>query len=115
MYRLGDPVVFTANKHSAHPGPRAEKVQPEPHGEGYSYDVKKFWLITEIRSDGTIAAITRRGKRRLVRRDDPRLRPARWWERLLYRSRFPQPPSDDESGTTAEQRGQLPVNHLRAG
>ena len=110
MYRLGDRVVFIATKHRSHPGPRAEKVQPEPHGEGYSYDVKKYWLVTEIRSDGTIAAVTRRGKRRLVRRDDPRLRPARWWERLLYRSRFPQEPGSGGPSAPAKQRGQLSVN-----
>ena len=110
MYRLGDRVVFIANKHSAHPGPRAEKVQPERHGEGYTYDVKKFWVVTEVRSDGTIAAVTRRGKRRLVHRDDPRLRPARWWERLLYRSRFPQPPDSGPPSAPTEQRGQLSVN-----
>ena len=110
MYQPGDCVVFTATKHSDHPGPRAEKVQPEAHGEGYSYDVKKYWVVTEIRSDGTIAAATRRGKRRLVRPDDPRLRPARWWERLLYRSRFPNPPRSGGPGTPAEQRGQLSVN-----
>ena len=110
MYRLGDRVVFIANKHSAHPGPRAEKVQPEPHGEGYSYDVKKFWRVSEVRNDGTIAAITRRGKRRLVRGDEPRLRPARWWERLLYRSRFPEFPNSNPPSSTSEQRGQLSVN-----
>lgn len=110
MYRLGDRVVFTATKHSAHPGPRAEKVQPERHGEGYSYDVKKFWLVAEVRNDGTIAAITRRGKRRLVRGDDPRLRPARWWERLLYRSRFPQWHESNRPSAPTQQRGQLSVN-----
>jgi len=110
MYRTGDPVVFVATKRSAHPGPRAQKVRPERKGEGYTYDVKKFWLIVEIKSDGTLAALTRRGKRRLVRRDDPRLRPARWWERLLYSSRFPRLPGPTDVGNSTNKTGQLSVN-----
>jgi hypothetical protein len=110
MYRYGDRVVFVATKHSAHPGPRAEKVQPEPHGEGYSYDVKKYWLVLEVRKDGTIEALTRRGKRRIVRHDDPRLRPARWWERMFLASRFPRFPDSIDHGTPAKQHGHLSVN-----
>lgn len=109
MYRLGDPVVYLATKHSVHPGPRAEKVQPEPHGEGYSYDVKKYWLVAEVRDDGMVAALTRRGKKRVVRPDDPRLRPARWWERMFFKSRFPQFPENSGPSAPADQRGHLSV------
>jgi hypothetical protein len=89
MYRPGDRVVYTATKHSAHPGPRAEAVHPEEHGEGYWYDVKKYWLVVQVGGDGCITIITRRGKERAIASDDPRLRPARWWENLFLRDRFP--------------------------
>ena len=39
--------------------------------------------------DGTIELVTRRGKVHQVKADDPRLRPARLWERWMYRDRFP--------------------------
>jgi hypothetical protein len=90
MYRPGDRVVFTATKHSAHPGPRAEAVDPEPHGEGYLYNVKKYWLVQSVRPDGMVALVTRRGKNHVLPAADPRLRLARWWEAFFLRSRFPQ-------------------------
>jgi hypothetical protein len=89
MYKPGDRVVYTATKHSAHPGPRAEGVQPEQHGEGYWYDVKKYWIVSQVNPDGRLTVVTRRGKERAVAADDPRLRPARWWESLLFGRRFP--------------------------
>src|SRR3954451_12098657 len=90
MYQSGDRVIYVAEKHSQHPGPRAEAVQPETHGEGYSYQVKKYWVVLEVR-DSSLLVCTRRGKQRNVSTTDPRLRPARWWEKLLLGSRFPDP------------------------
>jgi len=90
IYKSGDPVVYVVSKHSDHPGPRAESVQPEPNGEGYSYAVKKYWRIVEVdRQQGTVSVMTRRGKARQIRIGDPQLRLASWWERLLLSSRFP--------------------------
>jgi hypothetical protein len=91
MYHVGDRVIYLAEKHSLHPGPRAEDIEPETHGEGYWYRVKKFWTVLEVRPDGQITVLTRRGKQRQIAAADPRLRPARWWERWLYGSRFPRP------------------------
>ena len=91
MYRPGDRVIYTAVKHSAHPGPRAEAVEPERNGEGYSYHVKKYWLVLDVRNDGVLVVVTRRGKQRTVLPSDARLRPARWWENFFLASRFPQP------------------------
>lgn len=88
MYQPGDRVIYVAAKHSQHPGPRAEAVEPETHGEGYSYQVKKYWLVLAVHDD-TLTVRTRRGKQRSVSTSDPRLRPARWWEKLLLGSRFP--------------------------
>jgi hypothetical protein len=52
------------------------------------YSVDKYWIVTEQR-DGQITLLSRRGKLHLVDANDPRLRPASWWERLIYRDRFP--------------------------
>jgi hypothetical protein len=90
MYRPGDRVVYTATKHSSHPGPRAEAVEPEPNGEGYSYHVKKYWRVLDVRGDGTLIVVTRRGKQRAIPASDTHLRPARWWETFFFRGRFPQ-------------------------
>ncbi len=89
MYQPGDRVVFLAQKHSQHPGPRAEAIAPETHGEGYWYNVKKYWVVLESHADGMLTVRTRRGKQRTIAANDTRLRPARWWERVLLASRFP--------------------------
>lgn len=88
-YSTGDPVIFRKFKHSSAPGPRAKQVAPAPHGEEYAYCVDKFWTVVDVRDDGQLLVTTRRGKENVVAVGDPNLRPARWWERLLYRDRFP--------------------------
>ncbi|ADB19204.1 hypothetical protein Psta_4562 [Pirellula staleyi DSM 6068] len=93
MYQPGDRVVYMTTKHSSHPTPRACAVQPEPHGEGYTYDVKKFWLVQDVGADGNLVVVTRRGKTRTVAATDSRLRAANWWERMFLGHRFPQPGS----------------------
>jgi hypothetical protein len=90
-YCLGDWVVYRKTKHSASPGPRAKEISPEPNGEAYSYCVEKFWTVTNV-ENGHVVLMTRRGKQHTVEADDPNLRHARWWEKLLYRDRFPQNP-----------------------
>lgn len=88
-FRPGDRVIYRKSKHSTSPGPRAADVQPAPRGEYYAYNVDKFWTVSEVKPDGTIVVRTRRGKEHLLEPDDRALRKARWWERLLYRDRFP--------------------------
>jgi hypothetical protein len=105
MYRPGDRVVYTASKHSRHPGPRAEQVTPERNGEGYFYDVRKYWLVRAVQPDGMLVVVTRRGKERLVAAADERLRPARWWENLFLASRFPQRP--DSPGPDSQDRSAI--------
>jgi len=85
----GDPVIFRVCKISTDPGPRAQVVFPAEHGDWYSYQVDKYWAVSEVLSDGSVTLVTRRGKQHTVPIDDPRLRAARWWERWLYRDRFP--------------------------
>lgn len=98
MYKPGDRVIYLATKHSTHPGPRAEDVHPEQHGEGYWYDVKKFWVVRRVQADGRLTIITRRGKERAIAPDDPRLRPAKWWESLLFGNRFPRSDAPTQHG-----------------
>lgn len=87
-YCPGDWVIYRKAKHSASPGPRAREIAPEPNGEEYSYCVDKFWVVSRI-ENGCLVLSTRRGKQHVVEADDPNLRYARWWERFLYRHRFP--------------------------
>jgi hypothetical protein len=87
-FRVGERVIFRMSKRSAHPGPRAVHVRPETAGEGYQYEVNKFWTVREVRGD-QLVLLTRRGKLRVVNASDPALRRAGWWERLAYSNRFP--------------------------
>ena len=112
MYRPGDRVVYTATKHSSHPGPRAEAVAPEPNGEGYSYHVKKYWRVLDVRSDGTLIVVTRRGKQRSIPTSDAHLRPARWWETFFLGGRFPQSEAiQTGSGSSPLPPTRAPVSH----
>jgi len=88
-YEPGEPVIYRATKFSTRPGPRAHHVAPSPQGELYNYLVDKFWVVGDVLADGRLLLKTRRGKQHIIAADDPNLRPARWWERWLYRSRFP--------------------------
>jgi hypothetical protein len=89
MLKPGDPVVYHMSKVSTDPGPRAHDVHPAEFGETYRYLVDKYWKVADVLTTGQVVLVTRRGKRHVVTADDPRLRPARWWERWLYRRRFP--------------------------
>lgn len=89
IYRPGDLVVFVVSKISREPGPRAHHIHPAPFGETYQYIVEKYWTVRSHATDGTLELVTRRGKVHHVRADDPRLRPARLWERWFHRGRFP--------------------------
>lgn len=88
-YRPGDPVIFRVTKQSTDPGPRAVDVHPAPAGETYSYQVDKYWTVSDVLPDGQLKLVTRRGKQRSVSIQDFRLRHARWWEKWIYRHRFP--------------------------
>ncbi len=88
-YAIGDPVVFRMTKVSTEPAKRAHDVHPAPSGETYTYLVDKFWTVSQVYGTGELLLVTRRGKQHRVAVDDPRLRPARLWERWLYRERFP--------------------------
>ena len=59
------------------------------HGDYYSYTVDKYWIVTQIRGDDGLIVRTRRGKERAIPTRDPNLRPATWWEKIIYSKRFP--------------------------
>jgi hypothetical protein len=86
---VGDRVVYSRQKHSSSPGPRAQEVTPAAHGESYSYLVDKYWRVVAVEPDGVLLVRTRRGKQHRVRMDDPRLRRPTMWERLFRADRFP--------------------------
>jgi hypothetical protein len=88
-FRPGDLVVFRLSKTSLEPGRRAQNVHPAPHGDTYTYLVDKFWAVSEVVDAEHLVLVTRRGKEHPVAIHDPRLRRAQWWERWLYRDRFP--------------------------
>jgi len=86
--RPGDLIIYRKTKHSTHPGPRAANIQPAINGDNYAYTIDKFWVVEEVRNDGTIIAATRRGKRNHLKADDPMLKRANFIQHFLYRSRF---------------------------
>ena len=88
MFSPNDWVVYTREKHSLKPGPRAKNISPSPYGELYSYEVDKYWVVRQV-NGGDIVLETRKGKTHRVSATDRRLRKAYWWERLLFSGRFP--------------------------
>ena len=83
-----DWVVFTRQKHSLSPGKRAKHISPSPHGEMYSYQVDKYWIVRQVK-DGMLVLETRRGKQHTLPITDSRVRRASLWEKLFFASRFP--------------------------
>jgi len=88
-FKPGDVAVYHKQKSSIHPGPHARDIQPALHGDSYYYSVDKFWRVIGVQPDNTLVVLTRRGKQHTVTADDPALRKAHWWERLLFWHRFP--------------------------
>jgi len=92
----GEWVIYRKTKFSTHPGPRAQNVLPAVNGDEYAYTVDKFWIVAEVRNDGSLLLKTRRGKEHVVPPEDLNLRKANWWERWRHRERFEaisEPPS----------------------
>lgn len=102
-FKVNDWVVCTREKHSLSPGPRAKNISPSPHGEMYSYEVDKYWIVREITEDSVVLE-TRTGKKHALPKTDRRLRHPTWWERFFYADRFPsRTPTPRDSGDTAPQ------------
>jgi hypothetical protein len=88
-FRSGDCVVYRKQKYSLRPSPHARGINPAPNGDYYSYEIDKFWTVIAVQPDHQVIVRTRRGKQLTLNADDPALRRAHWWERLLFRKRFP--------------------------
>ncbi len=102
-YRIGDKVIYTREKYTTRPGPRAKNIVASPHGESYQYQVDKYWIVSDVRSDQSVVLSTRRGKSHVAQADDPRLRRATWLERIFKATYFPslsQPPHQFSTPTT---------------
>lgn len=87
-FHPNDWVVYTREKYSLSPGPRAKNIEPSPHGEMYSYQVDKYWIVRSVEG-GELILETRRGKRHALPWNDSRLRKASVWERWFFSNRFP--------------------------
>lgn len=88
QFAPGDWVIFQKTKFSTQPGPRAKNIHPARLGDQYTYTVEKYWIVSEVREDGTLLLKTRTGKTNVLPESDPRLRKPGFWERQKYRSRF---------------------------
>jgi len=110
-YRPGDLVVFRKLKRSTTPGPRAQHVSPSRFGEEYVYDVDKYWIVDEV-VEQQLTVRTRRGKRHTIDANDQRLRHARWWERLAFRSRFPVRLDDNSMSDASANRLNSSERHV---
>jgi hypothetical protein len=88
-FKPGDCVIYRKRKYSVHPSPKARDIYPAQSGDFYSYSVDKYWTVVAVQPDHTLVVCTRRGKQLTLADDDPALRRAHWWERFLFRRRFP--------------------------
>ena len=86
---VGDRIVYRKVKFSPLPGPGAYHITPSDKGENYTYLVDKYWVVTDVLDDGSLVAMTRRGKLNFVRPDDPNLRKAKLIDSLFHRNLFP--------------------------
>lgn len=103
-FRVNDWVICTREKYSVSPGKRAKNINPSPHGDLYSYEVDKYWIVREVRPSELVLE-TRTGKRHVVPANDLRLRVANWWERWLYKGRFPSKSSERVAESVASNLG----------
>lgn len=83
-FKKGQVVVFRKEKHSTHPGPRAQNVRPARLGDMYDYLVDKFWIVVDIEGDDLVVK-TPKGKVHRVSTQHPRLRKLRLHERIWLR------------------------------
>ncbi|TWU41854.1 hypothetical protein [Novipirellula artificiosorum] len=87
-WNCGDWVIYRKQKSSTSPGQRASNVHPASKGDLYHYTVDKYWIVEKLLDSGEVQLCTRRGKRHRVSSNDPMLRRANWWQRLLNRRRY---------------------------
>ena len=81
-FSRGDRVIY--DEVSRNPG----GMDSETAGNS-AYIVQHFMTVRESSKKGTVVLVTQTGKMHVTLNTNPNLRRARWWERLLYRDRFP--------------------------
>lgn len=89
-FTRGDIVVYSRQKQSNSPGPRARDVSASAGGETYSYIVDKFWIVAEV-GEQELKLLTRRGKEHTVDINDFRLKRPTFWQKLFLKYKFPSP------------------------
>ena len=124
-FKINDWVIFTREKHGLSPGRRAKNISPAPHGELYSYEVDKYWIVREV-ADAELVLETRTGKRHRIAANDPRLRSPNLFEKWWYSGRFPNkntsqnqsnsaspatPPSQHDLATNYQDRSDTPSKY----
>lgn len=102
-WKVNDWIIYRKQKRSDSPGPRAKSVYPDENGDKYTYIVEKYWVVKEVKDDGSLLLVTHRGKQHNVPANDPRLRAPSWWERVFLANRFRQVSADHggKENTTA--------------
>ena len=60
-----------------------------PKDDSSTYIVQHFMTVQETSKKGTVVLVTNDGRMHVTLNTNPNLRRARWWEKLLYRDRFP--------------------------
>lgn len=89
IFKPGEMVVQTVQKHSRVPGPRAKSVRPEQNGDYIDYLVDKFRRVVSVGNE-KVTVITRRGYLVTIKKNDPMLRRAGLMECLKYHDKFPE-------------------------
>jgi hypothetical protein len=87
--KLGMFVVYRSQRHSTSPEPNAKGVYATPHVDDYSYYVEEYARVAAVLPDGKLLICTKNGTQRTLQAEEPLLRRAGWWERLLFRKNFP--------------------------
>ena len=105
-FNRGDIVVYSRQKQSASPGPRARDVSASAGGETYSYIVDKFWIVAEV-GEQELKLMTRSGKEHTVDIDNFRLSRPSIWQRLFLKYKFPSPSVLEQWDANSQDSGRV--------
>jgi hypothetical protein len=89
-FSRGDCVIFDEVPQTASIESRSGGELDSATGEESAYIVQHYMTVRESSQKGTVVLQTKSGKMHVTLNTNPNLRRARWWERVLYRDRFPQ-------------------------
>jgi hypothetical protein len=89
QFKLGMLVVYLIQRHSTSPESNAKGVYAAPHGDDYSYYVEEYARVAAVLPEGNLIIHTNTGAQYTLPAEEPMLRRAGWWERLMLRKNFP--------------------------